>query len=90
MPEFLFVSTGRGHPTNLRQVPGEEGRPEGTLRQGANLLVFPGEILGQSPRHLMPIHRSFVDIHACNSILQADLNTNVEDEQGAFYGVTSQ
>lgn len=39
-----------GHPTNRRQIPGEERRPEGDVRQGAAERLLPGQVLG-GPEH---------------------------------------
>ena len=44
----FFWMTGGGYPTDLRQISGEEGRPEGAVRQGPAERLLPRQILGRS------------------------------------------
>ena len=52
---FTPLFSARGRATNSGQVPGEVGRAEGALREGAARRILPRQVLGR-PQH-QPVRR---------------------------------
>lgn len=68
-----------GHPSDLRQIPRKEGRPEGTLWKRAPEFLFPHQILGEF--HKKPLSTVDVFFDCCKKCPE----TTVINAQGHLF-----